>query len=72
MHRAPTNGNRRAPNIVVFTTIEKFQLDKGNVYKTLSARKNIIDIADEAHWPQYGFKARSIDAKMDVNPSFSF
>jgi len=48
---------------VVFTTIQKFQPDKGNVYETLSARRNIIVIADEAHRTQYGFKAKTIDAK---------
>lgn len=48
---------------VVFTTIQKFQPDEGNVYKTLSERRNIIVIADEAHRTQYGFKAKTIDAK---------
>ncbi len=48
---------------VVFTTIQKFNPDEGNVYETLSARENIIVIADEAHRTQYGFKAKTIDAK---------
>ena len=48
---------------VVFTTIQKFQPNGGNVYETLSKRKNIIVIADEAHRTQYGFKARTINAK---------
>jgi type I restriction enzyme R subunit len=48
---------------VVFTTIQKFQPDQGNVYETLSKRRNIIVIADEAHRTQYGFKAKTIDAK---------
>jgi type I restriction enzyme R subunit len=48
---------------VVFTTIQKFQPNEGNVYETLSERKNIIVIADEAHRTQYGFKAKTIDAK---------
>ena len=48
---------------VVFTTIQKFQPDEGNVYETLSERKNIIVIADEAHRTQYGFKAKTLDAK---------
>jgi type I restriction enzyme R subunit len=34
---------------IVFTTIQKFQPDEGNVYEQLSDRKNIIVIADEAH-----------------------
>ena len=48
---------------VIFTTIQKFQPDEGNVYETLSERKNIIVIADEAHRTQYGFRAKTIDAK---------
>jgi type I restriction enzyme, R subunit len=48
---------------VVFTTIQKFSPDKGNVYETLSERKNIVVIADEAHRTQYGFQAKTIDKK---------
>ena len=48
---------------VVFTTIQKFSPDNGNVYETLSERKNIVVIADEAHRTQYGFQARTIDEK---------
>lgn len=48
---------------VVFTTIQKFQPDEGNVYELLSDRKNIVVIADEAHRTQYGFRAKTIDAK---------
>ena len=48
---------------VVFTTIQKFQPEEGNVYDELSARENIVVIADEAHRTQYGFKARNIDEK---------
>ena len=48
---------------VIFSTIQKFQPEEGNVYETLSERKNIIVIADEAHRTQYGFKAKTIDDK---------
>ena len=48
---------------VVFTTIQKFQPEEGNVYDQLSARENIVVIADEAHRTQYGFKPRTIDEK---------
>ena len=48
---------------VVFTTIQKFQPDEGNVYEKLSDRTNIIVIADEAHRTQYGFKPKTIDEK---------
>ncbi len=46
---------------VIFTTIQKFQPEEGNVYDTLSQRKNIVVIADEAHRTQYGFKAKTVD-----------
>jgi len=50
---------------VVFTTIQKFQPEEGNVYETLSQRENIVVIADEAHRTQYGFKAKTTDDKDD-------
>ncbi|MFB9058081.1 type I restriction endonuclease subunit R [Mariniflexile ostreae] len=48
---------------VVFATIQKFQPEEGNIFETLSERKNIIVVADEAHRTQYGFKAKTIDEK---------
>lgn len=48
---------------VIFTTIQKFQPEEGNVYETLSERNNIVVIADEAHRTQYGFKAKNVDDK---------
>jgi type I restriction enzyme R subunit len=54
---------RVASGGIVFTTIQKFQPDEGNVYDTLSARENIIVIADEAHRTQYGFKAKTVDER---------
>lgn len=48
---------------VVFTTIQKFQPEDGNVYEELSDRQNIVVIADEAHRTQYGFSAKTVDAK---------
>lgn len=48
---------------IVFTTIQKFRPEEGNVYETLSERANIVVIADEAHRTQYGFKAKTIDDK---------
>jgi len=43
---------------VIFSTIQKFQPENGNIYETLSERENIVVIADEAHRTQYGFKAK--------------
>ena len=51
---------------VIFTTIQKFQPEEGNVYETLSERRNIVVIADEAHRTQYGFKAKTVDEKNEV------
>lgn len=49
----------RASGGVIFTTIQKFSPEKGeSVFPLLSARRNIIVIADEAHRSQYGLKAR--------------
>lgn len=48
---------------VVFSTIQKFQPEEGNEYEELSARKNIVVIADEAHRTQYGFRAKTVDVK---------
>lgn len=48
---------------VIFTTIQKFQPEEGNVFETLSTRENIIVIADEAHRTQYGFSAKTVDDK---------
>ena len=48
---------------VIFTTIQKFSPEEGNIHETLSERENILVIADEAHRTQYGFKAKTIDDK---------
>lgn len=48
---------------VIFTTIQKFQPESGNVYETLSERRNIVVIADEAHRTQYGFRAKTVEEK---------
>jgi type I restriction enzyme R subunit len=51
---------------VIFTTIQKFQPEEGNVYETLSERRNIVVIADEAHRTQYGFKAKTVEEKNEM------
>jgi type I restriction enzyme R subunit len=43
---------------IYFTTVQKFLPDEGEKFPSLSERRNIIVIADEAHRSQYGFKAR--------------
>ncbi|MFA7136418.1 MAG: type I restriction endonuclease subunit R, partial [Bacteroidales bacterium] len=49
---------------IVFTTIQKFiPENNASVYELLSARENIVVIADEAHRTQYGFNAKLRDIK---------
>jgi type I restriction enzyme R subunit len=44
---------------VVFTTLQKFGPENGgNEVSALTARRNVIVIADEAHRSQYGFRAK--------------
>ena len=50
---------------VVFSTIQKFQPEQGNIYECLSDRRNIVVLADEAHRTQYGFSAKTLDDKGD-------
>ena len=57
---------------VVFTTVQKFKVEKGGTYPCLSERSNIIVITDEAHRSQYDFIdgfARNI---RDALPNASF
>lgn len=49
---------------IVFTTIQKFFPEgEATTYPQLSARRNIIVIADEAHRTQYGLLPKEIDVK---------
>lgn len=52
---------------VIFTTIQKFQPETGNVYETLTERSNVIVIADEAHRTQYGFRAKTVDVRNEAD-----
>ncbi|WP_422484611.1 type I restriction endonuclease subunit R [Gudongella sp. DL1XJH-153] len=58
-----TNGlydllNERESGGIIFTTIQKFSPDEGEM-KVLTDRRNVIVIADEAHRSQYGLKAKA-------------
>ena len=58
---------------VVFTTIQKFLPDeKGAKYETLSERRNIVVIADEAHRSQYDFIDGFARHMRDALPNASF
>ena len=52
---------------VIFTTIQKFQPETGNVYEQLTDRCNVIVIAYEAHRTQYGFKAKTVDVRNEAD-----
>ncbi|MFQ5779283.1 MAG: type I restriction endonuclease subunit R [Nitrospiria bacterium] len=58
---------------VIFTTIQKFLPDaKGRQYPELSARHNIVVIADEAHRSQYDFIDGFARHMHDALPNASF
>ena len=58
---------------VVFTTIQKFFPDeKGDTHPALSARRNIVVIADEAHRSQYDFIDGYARHMRDALPNASF
>ncbi len=58
---------------VVFTTIQKFfPEERGDTYPTLSERRNIVVIADEAHRSQYDFVDGFARHMRDALPDASF
>ena len=58
---------------VVFTTIQKFfPEEKGDTHPTLSERRNIVVIADEAHRSQYDFVDGYARHMRDALPNASF
>lgn len=48
---------------VIFSTIQKFQPAEGNIYQTLTERRNVVIIADEAHRTHYGFAAKVVNER---------
>ena len=58
---------------VVFTTIQKFfPVERGDIHPTLSNRRNIVVIADEAHRSQYDFIDGYARHMRDALPNASF
>ncbi len=43
---------------IIFSTIQKFRPDKGDVFPELTTRSNVVVLVDEAHRTQYGFEAK--------------
>jgi type I restriction enzyme R subunit len=57
---------------VVFTTIQKFTPERGEtVYPTLTDRRNVVVIADEAHRSQYGFRAKVEQKTGEISYGFA-
>jgi type I restriction enzyme R subunit len=61
----------RASGGVVFTTIHKFAAEKGETMPELSARQNIVVIADEAHRSQYGFGGKVNEKTGEMSYGFA-
>jgi type I restriction enzyme R subunit len=61
----------RAAGGVIFTTIQKFAPDEGATYPTLTERRNVIVIADEAHRSQYGLSAKFAADSGEVSYGFA-
>ncbi len=61
----------RASGGVVFTTIHKFMPEKGEAMPELSARQNIVVIADEAHRSQYGFGGKVNEQTGEMSYGFA-
>jgi type I restriction enzyme R subunit len=61
----------RASGGVVFTTIHKFMPEKGEAMPELSARQNIVVIADEAHRSQYGFGGKVNEKTGEISYGFA-
>ncbi len=58
---------------IVFTTIQKFfPEENGKVYPTLTERRNVVVIADEAHRSQYDFLDGFARYMRDALPNASF
>ena len=56
---------------VIFTTIHKFMPEKGEAMPELSARQNIVVIADEAHRSQYGFGGKVNEKTGEMSYGFA-
>ncbi len=58
---------------IIFTTIQKFlPEDNGSIYPTLTERRNVVVIADEAHRSQYDFIDGFARHMHDALPNASF
>ena len=57
---------------IVFTTIQKFFPERGETgYPTLTERRNVVVIADEAHRSQYGLRAKVSQDTGEISYGFA-
>jgi type I restriction enzyme, R subunit len=61
----------RASGGVIFTTIQKFMPEESEKMAALSARQNIVVIADEAHRSQYGFAGKVNQRTGEISYGFA-
>ncbi|MDY3208815.1 type I restriction endonuclease subunit R [Clostridium baratii] len=62
--------NDRESGGIIFTTIQKFKPEEGEM-PVLTDRRNVIIMADEAHRSQYGFEAKSNTKTGDVKYGYA-
>ncbi|MBS4536782.1 type I restriction endonuclease subunit R [Clostridium sp. D2Q-14] len=62
--------NERESGGIIFTTIQKFKPEEGDM-PVLTDRRNVIVIADEAHRSQYGLKAKTEMKTGDVKYGYA-
>lgn len=62
--------NDRESGGIIFTTIQKFKPEEGEM-PVLTDRRNVIIMADEAHRSQYGFEAKSDRKTGDVKYGYA-
>lgn len=62
--------NERESGGIIFTTIQKFQPEEGEM-PVLTDRRHVIIIADEAHRSQYGFEAKTNSKTGDLKYGYA-
>ena len=57
---------------VIFSTIQKFRPEKGEVFPELTNRSNVIVMVDEAHRTQYGFEAKLVKETGEIRHGLAY
>jgi type I restriction enzyme R subunit len=64
--------NGRTSGGIIFTTIQKFTPDDLNDVTSLTERKNVVVLADEAHRSQYGFSSKIVQSNDEAFEKYGF